>query len=251
MSGPLFNKKEISQILKKASEIQTQKDLYGDKDGLTQQELVSLAEEVGIDKDSLLEAIANRDVATIDNTFNWIKGTSKVQNIASVDGEISAENWDEVIREIRRVIGGIGKDSNQRGTFEWEQRLKEIGYRHISLTPANGKTRVQYVYSWRGIKFMSNMFGFMIPAMFVAGSLGDSGFPLIAFLAISGIAGIAGVFTTRIFLKPYFEKQKKLMQSTLQAISRTLKSTGSSSIMFEENAYENADTLPSNQKSRA
>lgn len=251
MSGPLFNKKEISQILKKASEIQTQKDLYGDRDGLTQQELVSLAEEVGIDKDSLLEAIANRDVATIDNTFSWINGTSKVQDIVTVDGEISAENWDEVIREIRRVIGGIGADSNQRGTFEWEQRLKEIGYRHISLTPANGKTRVQYVYSWRGIKFITGFFSFMLLFAITSISFDGSGIAAAIALGISALVGTVGIFLNRLILKPYFEKQKKLMHSTLQAISKTLKSTGSSGIMFEENGYENADTLPSNQKSRA
>jgi hypothetical protein len=43
MSKQLFNKKEISDILKKASEIQTQKDLYGDKDGLTKKGITWLS----------------------------------------------------------------------------------------------------------------------------------------------------------------------------------------------------------------
>ena len=250
MSEPLFDKSEIRQILKKASEIQTQKDLYGDKDGLTRSELEVLAKEVGIDADSLNKAILTKDSQPISTTFNWLSGTSKVQEVAVVEGEVTEDNWDEIIREIRKVVGGIGKDSVQRNTFEWEQRLKEIGYRHISLTPKDGQTTIQYVYSWKGIRFMSNLFGFMIPSMFAAGSLADSGYPLIAYLLVGGLAGLAGVFATRLFLKPYFEKQKKLMKSTITAISKKVMTSTASSIAFEEGAYEETDTLSSQTTGR-
>ena len=163
MSEITFNKKEISQILRKASEIQTNKELYGDRDGLTSEELINLAAEVGIDETSVLEAIEGRDIEKFNNHFSWWKGTTKIQTIELVDGEISPEIWDDIIREIRRVVGGIGKDMHTRTSFEWEQRMKDIGYRHISLTPQNGKTRIQYVYNWRGIRFISAFFGFIIP----------------------------------------------------------------------------------------
>jgi len=243
MSDQLFNKIEISAILKKASEIQTQKDLYGDKEGLTEEELVALASEVGIDKDSLLEAITARDDQSFKNTFNWITGTSKVQNITTVSGEINDEIWDEIIREIRKIVGGIGKDSNHRTSYEWEQRLKEIGYRHISLTPIKGKSKIQYVYSWSGIRFMSNLFGFMIPSVFIGGQLEDTGISLIALLSIAALGGLSGVLATRLFLKPYFEKQKRLMQSTIQAISQKLKSISNATILIEEDAYEDVNNL--------
>jgi hypothetical protein len=232
----LFTKNEISEILKKASEIQIQKDLYGDKEGLTREELELLAKEVGIDSDSLSKAIETKDSISFATSYNWINGTSKVQEVAIVEGEISEENWDEIIREIRKVIGGIGKDSIQRNTFEWEQRIKEIGYRHISLTPKNGQTTIQYVYSWKGISFISNMFGFMIPAMFAAGSLADTGWPLLAFISIGSLAGFAGIFATRLFLKPYFEKQKNLMDDLFVALRKKLKPS-SPRIHIEEEVH--------------
>ena len=220
-----FDKKEISKILKKASEIQTRKELYGNKEGLTKQELVQLATEVGIDEESLLEAIDAKELPDFDNSFNWLKGTSKVQAIEVIDGEISDQNWDDVIREIRKVTGGIGKDSNNRSSFEWEQRLKEIGYRHISLTPQNGKTRVQYIFNWPGIKFISTFFSFLMAFMITAVSFDGTDVPSAISLLISGFVGIGGIFVGRIFLKSYFERQKKQLHTVLTVIKKSLSSS--------------------------
>jgi hypothetical protein len=245
MSEPLFDKKEIQQILKKASEIQTQKDLYGDKEGLTRSELEVLAKEVGIDADSLNQAILNRESDTFDTTFNWIAGTSKVQDVAVVEGEVNEENWDEIIREIRKVIGGIGKDSRNRDTFEWEQRLKDIGYRHISLTAKNGKTTIQYVYSWQGIKFIAQFFSFIFPFTITAISFDGSTIPFVFAILSASIAGGLGILASRVFLKPFFEKQKRTMKQTIKAISQKLTSREQPKIEIEENAYLEPETSSS------
>lgn len=76
-----FSKEEISKILAKASKIQAGKDLYGDQPGLTEEELVHIAEEVGIDRDSLLEAIQSPDMPELDSTFNWITASHKIQDV--------------------------------------------------------------------------------------------------------------------------------------------------------------------------
>ncbi|MEX0721732.1 MAG: hypothetical protein WD059_13750 [Balneolaceae bacterium] len=58
MSDPkVYSRSDISKILSKASEIQTRKDLYSDQQGLNKAELLHIAEEVGIDKDVLIQAL--------------------------------------------------------------------------------------------------------------------------------------------------------------------------------------------------
>lgn len=230
----LFTKNEISEILKKASEIQAKKDLYGDKEGLTKQELIQLASEVGIDKESLLEAIEHKNIQQTDNTFNWIRGTASLKNIELVEGEITDEQWDVIIREIRSVIGGIGRDSNTRTSYEWEQRLKDIGYRHISLTPQNGKTRIQYAYKWSGIKFISMFIAFMAGFTITAVSFDGSAIPLPLSLIIAFIVGSAATFLNRLLLKPYFEKQKKLMDDLFVALRKKLKPSSTRIHIVEE-----------------
>ncbi len=239
MTGQVFNKKEISEILKKASEIQTQKDLYGDKEGLTKEELVALAKEVGIDQDSLLQAINQKNIPVFENKFNWLKGTDSVQEIQIFDGEVTQKNWDQIIREIRRSTGGIGETNVQGNTYEWMQRFKEIGTRHISLTSENGKTKVQYVFKWAGLKFMSGFFSAMFLFAFVYVSLDGSGLADRLAMLFSFIAGGVGWYLNRLFLKPQFEKKKKTMHRVLDGLKIELAKTVSTSpnIVIEEDAY--------------
>lgn len=239
MSKQIFNKKEISEILKKASEIQTQKELYGDKEGLNKEELVALAKEVGIDQDSLLQAITQKDIPTFDNKFNWLKGTDSVQEIQIFDGEVNQKNWDQVIREIRRTTGGIGETNIQGNTFEWMQRFKEIGTRHISLTSEHGKTKVQYVFKWTGLKFMSGFFSAMFLFAFVFVSLEGSGIAERLATLFAFLAGGAGWYLNRLFLKPQFERKKKTMHRVMDGLKNELAKTivSKPSIELEEDAY--------------
>lgn len=242
MAEQLFSKKEISDILKKASEIQTQKDLYGDKEGLTQKELVALAKEVGIDQDSLMQAINQKDIPAINNEFNWFKGTSSVQEIQIFDGEVTSENWDKLIREIRRTTGGVGETHIQGNSFEWMQRFKDVGTRHISLTPENGKTKVQYVYNWRGIKFMSGFFSAMFFFAFIyVGFLDNSALPERLSILFALLSGGAGWYLNRLFLKPQFERKKKTMHRVLDGLRKELSKSDTNSIIIEESDVYNTD----------
>ena len=230
-----FSKKEISKVLKRASEIQTQKDLYGDQEGLTEKELLQLAKEVGIDQSSLLEALNDYDSPEFDQVYNWLNATSRIQNINTVPGEISDENWEEIIQEIRRITGGIGKVTKVGNSYEWEQRRKELGYKHISLTPQEGRTKLQMVSGWSGMKPIVYMVSFIVP--FAITSIFMDGMNLtdgLALLFAAG-AGIIGTGFGRVFLKFHFEKQKKMLYDLARGITTRLKSsTKKNRITIEE-----------------
>lgn len=229
-----FSKKEISKILNKASEIQTQKDLYGDREGLNEQELVDLAKEVGIDKSSLLEALEKINEPDLDKSFNWIKGTAKVQQITTVEGEISEEHWDEVVQEIRRINGGIGKLIRTSSSFEWEQRMQEIGYKHISFTPQKGKTKIQSVSSWGPLRFL-----ILFMSSFMAGAallvfLKGVGIPKSTSVLFSPLGGLAGYSLGILFLKSRFNKEKEKLKRIVAAVSNKIRGFKTPSIEIEE-----------------
>ncbi len=238
-----YSKKEISKILNKASEIQTQKDLYGDKDGLNEEELLAIAQEVGIDQDSLLQAIESLDNPKNNSSFNWISGSSNLQNISFTNGEINQEMWDDVVQEIRKINGGIGKTTQNGSSFEWEQRMREIGYKHFSFTPKDGKTKIQFVSGWNGLKmistFLPSFFGFIFALLFLEG-LGMTKDISIMFAPIGGVLGFG---IGRVFLKNYFEKQKMLMSSIQKSVARVIQknSSGIERITLEEDAYNSID----------
>ncbi|MEQ9266106.1 MAG: hypothetical protein RLN81_12835 [Balneolaceae bacterium] len=233
----IYSKKDISKILAKASAIQTQKDLYGDKEGLNEEELIAIAKEVGIDKDSLLQALDSHNVPEFDSTFKWLKGTSKIQDISVVDGEVSPELWEEIILEIRRITGGIGKTNTNGKLHEWEQRKQEIGYKHISLSQQNGKTKIQYVSNWTPLKYMS----LMIPAFFggilTLLLLKGIGMPKSTAVLFSPIGTLSGLLIGLSIAKSYFTKEKVKLKSILSSIEKKIKGSHQSKITIEEDAY--------------
>lgn len=242
----LFSKKEISIILSKASEIQTQKDLYGDQEGLTENELIELAREVGIDKNSLLEAIQINNESNLDTSYNWIKATSRVQRIVNVDGTFNKEEWEEIVQEIRKVTGGIGKINRVGKSFEWEQRRSDIGYKHFSFTPGKNKTKIQMVSSWGPLKFigslMSFFFGFIVVLLSLKSPLGKDTAVLLA-----PLGGLAGLLASRFVLKSYYETQKAQLSGIVKLIANKLRPKPAIKIE-EEEAYDLNQTLSSSSK---
>lgn len=245
-----FNKDEIRKILNKASEIQTQKDLYGDREGLDESELIALAKEVGIDKSSLVEALEKYDEPDLDESFNWFKGTSKVQKITTINGVVNDANWDEIVQEIRKINGGIGKLSKTSSSFEWEQRMQEIGYKHISFTPQNGKTKIQYISSWSPLRFlilfMSTFFVGVATLLFLKGI----GFPKNTALLFTPFGGIIGFSTGLVFLKNRFKEEKNRLTKIISSVSKKIKTVRSSEITIEENAYSSNDELSNTSSSK-
>lgn len=241
---PVFSKKEISTILAKASEIQTQKDIYGDKEGLSKKELIGIAKEVGVDENSILEALQSIQNPESNAPFNWLRGTSKVQTITTIDRELTSDDWEEIILEIRRVTGGIGKTSEMGKSFEWEQNIKDIGYKHLSLSPKDGKTKIQFVSSWSGVKFIVSFFSFLIPFMITAISQDGSSNTILFSSILAMLGGLTGLGASRVFLKLYFDNQKERANSLISVISTKFKNTsGSSKITIEEDAYNSVDKL--------
>jgi len=247
----IYSKKEISKILAKASEIQTQKDLYGNKEGLTELELLELAKEVGIDKDSLLEALQNVDTPEFQSTFKWFQASSKIQDISIIDGDVSPELWEEIIQEIRRVTSGIGKSSNSGKSFEWEQRMSEIGYKHISLTPQNGKTKLQYVTNWAPLKYLTLFIPTFLAAVFMLVLLKGLGYPKSTGILFAPLGGIVGFSAGMIYLKYYFNTEKKKLQNIVQSITKKIRGNKSPRINLEEEVSLNktSSASPSRLKS--
>lgn len=252
MDKKIYSKKEISKILNKASEIQTQKDLYGDREGLNEQELIDLAKEVGIDKSSLLEALEKVNEPNLDKPFNWIKGSSKVQQITSVNGEISEEHWDEVVQEIRKINGGIGKLIKTNSSFEWEQRMQEIGYKHISFTPQKGKTKIQYISSWAPLRFLILFMSFFLTGVLALIFLKGIGIPKYMAVLFSPIGGLFGYSAGIIFLKARFEKEKTKLKNIVNAVSKKIQNLKISTFEIEEEEFEsdqNSSSSPSKIRS--
>ena len=140
-----YSKKEISKVLTKASEIQVKKDLYEDQETLSEEDLIHIAEEVGISREALQEALAKIGEPDLDEqSYSLVKGTSRIQDVSSVKGVIDKEQWEDLVLEIRKITGGIGKVKKTGNTYEWEQRKVILV---ISTSPSPQKM-IKPKYRW-------------------------------------------------------------------------------------------------------
>jgi hypothetical protein len=244
----IYSRKKISKILNRASEIQTQKDLYGDREGLTEEELVQLAEEVGIDKESLVTALQEDEINDFSQDYNWYKGTSRIQSVSSVDAEFTPEQWEEVIQEIRKVTGGIGKVTRNSTSYEWEQRRSDIGYKHLTLTPKDGRTKLQMVTSWNALRTMAGFIGSFFGAILLL-IIFKEAFSKQVGLMFAPAGGFAGFLLSRVFLKGYYENQKKELNKLIQSLSAKIRSLGKGKITIEDQeVYETNSQSSSTRK---
>ncbi|MAO64194.1 MAG: hypothetical protein CL666_04275 [Balneola sp.] len=248
-----YNRKAISRILTKASEIQAAHDLDTEEEGLNEADLLHVAREVGISDEALKEALLNYDSISPPEIFNWLSGSSKVHNSSVITGKITDEKWDDIIHEIRRITGGIGKISKAGSSYEWEQRRKEIGYRHLSIKPEKDKTRIQYVYNWWGVKLFSMIVPFTFFAVCTAIGLDGTNFSDGTALLFTLAGGLAGLPLGRLYLRSYFNKQKRMVSSLFSSISKVVKESSAPAFTFEDESMypgEDISQAPSPTKNR-
>jgi hypothetical protein len=230
-----FSKEEISKILALASKIQNRKDLNEDQMSLSVEDLRHIAEEVGIDRESLDMAIDRAGRGDLDATFRWFGKSSTIFDDMTLSGELTEEAWEDVVQEIRRITGHIGKPGKVGKAFEWEQPETDTGVeKHLSLSPKNGSTRIRYIAKWYAFEVIA--LGF---SMFVGAGLGIFLFELLQlsgalFFILPFLGVLSGFGISRLFMKRYLEKQKSQYMRIVDAIKKRLRSGGAQKTMLDE-----------------
>ncbi len=212
-----FNREEISRILKIASELDQHEEL--EEEGLTHEELRNVAREVGIDAKHIETAIHQLQNHHFEESSpNFIEENFAYRKSNMVEGIIDDSLWEEIVTEIRRINGGIGKTSKLGSTYEWEQRKKNTGYLQVSVTPKNDHSRLRISASYKNF---SNFLGLL------GGLVGFTTFAVLADglsleMLIAGIGAFAGWGASRIYLKAWMQRKRKMLRSLSNRLTKVL-----------------------------
>ncbi len=244
-----YSRSEISKILSEALEIQTQKNTTEEKEGLTENELLAIAEEVGINRDSLSLALINYNSQN-GLSFDWLKGSSKIELTSAFEGELSEEEWDDLMQEIRIITGEIGENSSGKN-YELRQTMNELGFRHISLTPKNGETKFHYISNWSAINLVSSIFLFVVMFAATLITLKSVGIPKNIFMLFAPLGGLLGIIFNRFIIKRVFEKEKSRSQKIIDAISSSMRKLKKQDIKIPEDVYSNNSEKVQNKKTKS
>lgn len=204
-----FNRDEISSILKRAAELEHKDNVDEEGEGLTLRELQQVSREVGIDPKYVQRALDELQNSAQQRRSNIFGGPFSYNISESAEQIADEEVWEEIVSEIRRIHGGIGKTSKLGNTFEWEQRKREVGYIQIFLSPKKDHTKISinanYGYYASMIYAFTGGFGLLFLIML----FDEWNLPFITQIiaAVSGTMGLLGI--ARLYLSTWMDKKRK------------------------------------------
>ncbi len=178
----LFSEKDVSRVLKRATELQEAEGPAAgaaDVAGLSLEDLQQIAAEVGIDPHHLAAAVAELDQedGTADR-FHWLGAPTSLELDRVFEGEVSEDQWEKMVEEIRESFGLVGSTGHVGRSYEWTHESSEQ-QAHVRVTSSGGQTRVhlaaRYDYGAR-ITFITSTMLALLSASILAGSIPESAF---------------------------------------------------------------------------
>lgn len=192
-----YSEEEFALILRKASEIQdTRKGGGGGGtgEGLTLEEIQSIAGEAGIDPGAISRA------AALLGTLEWEEKTGLAARIFGspgkynlsfeVAGRLPPEELGRILELIRKEAAHQGRAAEVLGGVEWKT-VGELSAINVNITPRGDSTSIQIVGDRSGAGGVTFIFP-MAGAAILVGALGAAFEPTSAVGIVSLVSGVLG-----------------------------------------------------------
>ncbi|MEP6857850.1 MAG: hypothetical protein ABI994_05650 [Gemmatimonadales bacterium] len=189
-----FNEEEVALIIKRAAELQQTEQTNNDPgNALSLTEVEQIAGEAGIDPRLIRRAAVGLDKPTeITRPSPWLGSPTRLVFERVVDGEISTEEFEPLIAEIRRTFGDNGLPSVLGRSLAWSSRMggrRRSSGRNIdvSVVTRGGLTTI------RAEEELGNLAGALFGGIVGGGGGGTTGITMGIGMGVFHSAGIAGL----------------------------------------------------------
>ena len=234
-----YTDKEVSAILRLAMESGGPgADI--DHEGMSLDELVNVASDAGIEPDLIRSAAEKLDTLEAPSPrFDIVGCRPYTELVRVVDGEVTPENWDEIVAELRSAFSGPTGEASQLGkTSEWHAGSLFTAL-HVSATPEGGRTNMKVSLTSRdvpvfayGLTFVfAGLVLFLKVAPELSSGLGISmGFALPATLgAMLGTLGLV-----RVAVGSWYRNKTRQMKDALDRVQEVVgRERGPSSVAVQ------------------
>lgn len=217
MTDRRFTDEEVALILREASEVQEGGRPGGVEGGLTLSQLKEIAVEVGLDPKNI-EMAASRLAAYRNPAAVPVLGTPVAPQFQrDVPGELSREDFAELLSTIRTVLGRRGITAVELNALEWKAQ-DYFGGRYVSVVPGNGKTRVRVFGNFRDGMMTVGLVGGMAVTTLVAGVLAALGLQDVVGAGILPISILVSVLPALGFWRWKYRKETQVMADLAEAL---------------------------------
>jgi hypothetical protein len=144
-----FNEKEVALIIKRASELQQTETTAESSTGMSLEELEQVAREAGLDPALVRRAAADLDTRVSDQAPSKFLGAPSVLRLErTIDGEVPADEYEPMVLEMQRLLGGVSTASTIGRTLQFSLAGRNQGHAsgrevQVTITPRNGRTTIR------------------------------------------------------------------------------------------------------------
>ncbi|GMV87203.1 MAG: hypothetical protein AMXMBFR81_01340 [Chthonomonas sp.] len=138
-----YSEKQVTRVLRRAAEIQSS-GRSESADGLSEDEVLRVGAEVGLDAQAVQKALAEVGFNDDDAQTRWLGAPEQYELERVVEGELDAHAWREMVAELNATFKQANPGTFQDGQGAWEHR-HELGYVRVLAVAQRGITRVRLV----------------------------------------------------------------------------------------------------------
>ena len=149
LPGRRYNEKEVADIIKRASELQQLESTAESTAGMSLAELEQVAREAGLDPALVRRAATDLDTRVSDRKPSaFIGAPTHLVLERTIDGEVPADEYETLVLEMQRELGGVGQASMLGRSLVWTMQKIHHGRAstrtvQVTVTPRNGRTTIR------------------------------------------------------------------------------------------------------------
>ncbi len=194
----MYNGKDIHSILKRAIQLQGEKESFlgpiGSVEDLSLEEIEEIARESGVSAEFVRQAVIEYDGVPVDEPLLIDTGNRRVAEILGfAKGEINKKTWTEVIAEIEKQLNAKGSVKRRPDRLTWVEDIRGVKRLYPLSTPA--RVDISLKSGQRSIRLLKKL-----PIQIVLRGTSLFGFGMAAFLFSLIISGQASTNQVPPFL---------------------------------------------------
>jgi len=265
----MYNEKDIHVILKRAIQLQGEKDGFlgssGSAEDLTLEEIEQIARESGVSAEFVRQAVLEYDGVPVEEPLLIDTGNRRLTEVLGfAKGEINKKTWTELIAEIEKQLNTKGSVKRRPDRLTWVEDVRGIKKFFPLSTPA--RVDISLKSGQRSIRLLKkiplqmflrgiSLFGFGLSAFLLSMILSGQAtrFDVAPFLIFSTLLALGGLGVWKLaerFRERTKQRYKDLVESLQTIVTRNHQAsdTFTSSEKVINTNFENAENDDENGK---
>lgn len=234
MSNPnrthLYTEKEIGALIKRATEIQENAH-ESFPQGLSLQEIEDIAREIGIDPKHIRSAASELEHQMAkEQQSNFLGAPFLIEQKRAIRGEISAEEWEELVRQIRRMTGSAGRTTQDGQTRQWHRSVKDMSTTleetHLQVDSQDNRSTIEIRKHFKGGAYITYLMGLVISGTLAGIFLDGNGYTDLVNTGVVLTSMSGGFAAARLAIISWTGRQRRKMHGLMNRIQDQVEGSG-------------------------